>query len=371
MVRKVLIFFIVKRKFFLAHMFYVKTESIKTKEKIDLSENRNSSNIVENLIRTNYGVENNNKIDGSSFGEDCMMKKDNMTNCIITTNDKTTNDGTYVSLAEDEFTEILSKECSENDNHFLCRKLIKFCNENTPSPSFVFKLISLIESMFLDSRKSFNDRAAFLSTALFKKNDFSVEKKETYPEFEDLLAGYVHCKLDDTLSYNRKYKCVENEPIRRSNPHTSSIQSAINLLNESSGDEKLITEDFMRKVPDRLFHIFHKKLFDSLTQLRNSEIPHFKSLSCLIKEGFRRNVDVLGLALEKFKETESDVQRTFLVCSFEILDDELLNDEDRVKLHLRFAETVLKNEILNKTEGISKKAVIDFINKGMSRYKQG
>lgn len=279
---------------------------------------------------------------------------------------------------------ILSNDLSnmtDSENRELCRKVIKFCNENTLSPSSILKMVSFIELHFLDNRMSFNDRGAFLSTAVFKKDDFNIQEKTTYFEFEDLLPTPKKKNDDINLKYGC-YKRVYNEYQSEGNENFC-IQNIIKILNTTetttSNYSKVTTmiqnrihenfENIMSKVPNRIFDAFYEKLFHILIEIRTGEIPKFKSLSYLIKEGLKRgNFNILEMALDKFKETKSDVLRTFLVYSFDILDD-ILTEENRVKIHLRFAETVLKNEILNKIDGISKKAVMEFLEKGMKRYE--
>lgn len=267
---------------------------------------------------------------------------------------------------------LCASQVDEETDKWLCKRFLTALKQNQVDPQTVLKLVSFVSSRFADSRESFNDRASFIATALFKKDQFNASERFTFPEFH----SYLNLPKKETPQRNRFVQVINTKSQLTHNDYKTAsvfhatynptyLSRALKLLKEGT-DKKAIQavhgdfKEILHRTTSRVFNALSQMLFEQLTSLAHSEFYdiQFQSLALLMK----RDERYYKKAINVFKNSKSDVLRTFLVYSFDFL-HELVDFKRRVEMHLEFAETLLIEEL--EIDAVGRATIVSFVEKGM------
>lgn len=273
---------------------------------------------------------------------------------------------------------IETQELSDMEDEMACRTIMVALRHFEVDTQLMLKLISMTISHFADPRESFVDRACFLATSLYKKDEFGARARRTFEKFKALLPRCV--QQDNTVGGDpRGWKEVLN-------PEASSLssydcpagcfyddmrnpvflQSALKILKSNSSIDQLRAVHFhfkniLDRTTPRTFGIYLDEVFTQLLDLSNSRIydEQFRSLAHVIS----RDLSLFDRALKEFRTTSLDTMRTYLLYAFDMVHD-LIGLEQKVSIHLKFAETMVNADV--KMDEVSRTQAILFARRGMA-----
>lgn len=242
----------------------------------------------------------------------------------------------------------------------------------------VLRLVSFIMYRFSDRRLQFRDRAAFLATALFERDAFDAREKKLFDEFKsfmktslfntirpapEMFPGFREVKNERTALSHEDY-INDNGNIYDEQFNPLHLYRALRILKEGTDLRALRAvhasfEDIINRTSSRVVTMYSSELFEQLLDLSHSELHNlqFKNFAILIK----RLEALLDRALERIKETKSDVLKAYIMYSLLYL-DEIASVQFRITLHLKFAELLLENDII--FDHISKSAMMALVENG-------
>ncbi|ELA42067.1 uncharacterized protein VICG_00916 [Vittaforma corneae ATCC 50505] len=260
-----------------------------------------------------------------------------------------------------------------------CKIILVYLKHCDLDDCVVLRLISLITSRFADSRSEFRDRASFIATALFGKDEFDASSRATFNEFKRFIKpGIVkelpkqqskyggYCEVPNnntTISQNDYAHANTNIFDNRFNPMR--LQKAVKILREGSDLKALMSVhssfgSILERASQRIFQMHSQAIFDQLMDLSHKELYdlQFKSLGMLLN----RDTALIDDAIERLKSTGSDVLRTYILYSFNYL-YEIASLDTKIHLHLKTSEVILNSDL--KLDQISKPVMIAFVEKGI------
>lgn len=270
-------------------------------------------------------------------------------------------------------------QIEENDDEWCCKLLLIGIKHQIITKNLDFKVIAFITAHFGDRRESFIDRACFLATIFFKKDDFQAQKRKSFIKFEKLLT------MQNIIS-ERQTKTLNSGYIEVSNPNVNTLyyqydtpdkiifdkvnnpiflQKALIILQTSELDAQIKAVHYhFRSILDRTskrtYEIYSDKVYEQLLDLSNNKVYdfQFKSLAYFLF----RDLRYYEKALYKFKTTRLDTLRMYLLYSFDMLED-ISDVPQKITVHLKFAEIILESEI--DCDEIVKNQIFNFVEKGM------
>lgn len=265
----------------------------------------------------------------------------------------------------------------EEEDVQACKTIMVALKHLNVDAQLMLKIISMIIAHFTDPRESFVDRACFLATSLYKKDEFGAQARKTFRHFEALLP--MMPKQECSTSRPRRFKEVSNPDACHSPLNYDSLsgcfydesenpvflQRALKILKSSEDLRQLKAVHFhfkriLDRASQRTFRLYSDEVFDQLLDLSNSRIydEQFKSLAYMIS----KDISFFDKALAKFKSTSLDTMRTYLLYAFDMVHD-LVGFDQKVSIHLKFAETIMSSEM--KLDEITRSQVMLFVRKGM------
>lgn len=234
-------------------------------------------------------------------------------------------------------------------------------------------LIDAIAARFADQRESFRDRAAILSTALFKRDEFNIKKLRSFKEFEELLdikAYKTECKEKEDEYVGGLY--VENDLMGCDAPHSPIfIQNATAILkqHENINEMKMVHlefENIIRRTSPRTLQRCSDGIFTELMNLNTPKLYdlQFKSLAILIKSVPHYFTKILDELFRTKLETKQFYIIYTLCYLHNIIDDELLLFE----MHMEFCTKLMKYS--GQFSEVVRKQCVEFILAGKRLAKK-
>ncbi|KAM0679679.1 hypothetical protein GINT2_002087 [Glugoides intestinalis] len=267
---------------------------------------------------------------------------------------------------------LCSSQIDDETDTWLCKCFLTALKHDQVDCQTILKLVAFVTSRFADSRESFNDRACFIATALFKKDQFNARERLTFPEFHTYLSLPERKKpqISRFLEVENTQIQLNHDDYKKAGVFDSIynpmyLPRALKLLKEGVDKKAVyaVHADFkgiLHRTTPRVFKAFSNILFEQLTSLTNSEFydVQFQSLALLME----RDTSYYNKAIIKFKNSKSDVLRTFLVYSFNFL-HEIVDFKRQVEIHVEFAEILLLEEI--EIDAVGRSTILSFVEKGM------
>ena len=266
----------------------------------------------------------------------------------------------------------------------ICKTIIVALKHDTADESTVIKLVQFLANRFIDRREEFNDRACIVASVLFNKDSFDIFSRKSIEIFENLLPKTlfpVNCKVKKEFT-KKNFKEISdqnfsishedfntNEYFYHPNLNPMFLQRALKILKEDASKEYLISvhsnfQSIVEMASNRVFKQFSHEIFDQLTDLTHFDLleKQFTSLAFLMK----RDIQFYNLALKKFCESRSEVMKTFLIFSFDLLES-IVSIDMKIQIHLSFAEAFSSCNV--EIEPSTREAAIAFVKKGIYLLK--
>jgi hypothetical protein len=268
-----------------------------------------------------------------------------------------------------------TSELHDEEDEQACKTVMVALRHFDVDTQLMLKLISMIISHFADPRESFVDRACFLATSLYKKDEFGAQTRKTFGRFEALLPrmspqekkhlrGFKEISNQNVScnpsNYDSPSGCFYDDP---GNPIF--LQRALKILKSSNNTDQLRAvhlhfKSILDRTTQRTFRLYSEEVFNQLLDLSNSKVydEQFKSLAYMIS----KDISLFDRALDRFKNTSLDTMRTYLLYAFDMVHD-LVGLDLRVSIHLKFAEMVVSSEM--ELDEVTRNQVMFFVGRGM------
>lgn len=261
----------------------------------------------------------------------------------------------------------------------VCKAVLVYLRHYGLDDSVVLKLVSFVTSRFADSRPEFRDRASFIATALFGKDEFNASARATFGEFKRYIkpnivkeapkrhskyCGYYEATNKNVALSQNDYAHV-NKNIFDSRFNPMHLQKALKVLQESSDFEALMSAHssfgvVLKRASQRTLQIHAQAAFNQMMDLSHKEFYdlQFKNLAVLLS----RDAKLVDNAIERLKSTSSDVLRAYILYSLDHL-HEIADFDVKISLHLKISEAILNSDL--KLDQVSQSAMAAFVEKGM------
>jgi hypothetical protein len=241
----------------------------------------------------------------------------------------------------------------------------------------ILKLVGFIAQMFLSENNDIKDAGSFIATALFGKDEFDAQTRNTFNEYKKFIKIFKKQKKE-YIKYEN-FKNIQNQSTSMSfNDYKSNskdiydeiynpiyLQKALKIMQENKDLDALFSvhnsfSNIISKSTPRIINIYASSLFDKLLDISNNKLYdlQFKNLAIFLKIC----PHFIGKTVDRLKTTTSDVLKAFIIYTLDYLHD-ISDLKLKIELHLKVSETILQHS--QDFDPTVRSLLIAFVKKGM------
>lgn len=264
-----------------------------------------------------------------------------------------------------------SKFINQIEDKELCKTILTFIKHCNLNDSIILKIIGFITERFAHQNCDFRDRACFIATALFKKDEFNANTRASFNEFEKFIDPSIFKSKNKLYSKYENYTEIKNTQFLKPKYENMDLytpiylEKALKIIKEGI-DMNLILqvynsfESILQRSTRRCIEIHSNEFFNQFLELTNLDLYDLqsKNLAILLK----LNINLIEKLIERLKSANSDILKAFIVSTVDNLYD-LLDYKNQVTLQLKMSELILNSSF--KFDSITKSMLIAFVEKGM------
>lgn len=250
-----------------------------------------------------------------------------------------------------------SEDSRDSKDSELTKRLLFICSNYEIDDFIYLKLINALMERQNHHNILFVERAALISTALFKVDDFNARNISCFQKYKKYLnfnfpENKIHCKIENyklvdnikkinkNINENIKYKYKFN--------HSFTIQDFLIALKKKEDWDEIENfidrlEPILNRTSTITFERYCDDIFDQLLKIQNFDFVDYqvKGLSSIIS----RNEKYFDILNTLFFETKLETLKFLIISTFCNVDEmEFVNKNVKYQMHLKFTEKFISQK---------------------------